>query len=147
MAPASVATVLSLAQGATMIHRIPCDWLLIDAAQASALDQATALILPDAEVICSYGVMGRFAEREHILALVAAPQSFAVSTRDAFFVITPSLGNEELDYLDADADIEFVRTHLHANMLIDEQGVTVLEWKAPVGTRTVLLPGRHPPGS
>jgi hypothetical protein len=144
---ASVATVLALAQGATMIHRIPSDWLLVDAAQASALDQATALIPQGAEVICSYGVMGRFAEREHILALVAAPQSFAVSTSEVFFVVTPSLGNEVLDYLDARADVEFVQTQLHASMLIDHSGVTVLEWRAPVGTRTVLLPGRHPPGS
>jgi hypothetical protein len=144
---ASVATVLSLAQGATMIHRIPRDWLLVDAAQASALDRATAVIPPGAEVICSYGVMGRFAEREHILALVAAPQSFAVSTREVFFVVTPSLGNEPLDYLDARADVEFVHTQLHANILIDDSGVAVLEWSPPAGTRTVHLPGKHPPGS
>ncbi|MGO9341368.1 MAG: hypothetical protein ACLP6E_02435 [Acidimicrobiales bacterium] len=143
---ASVATVLSLAQGVTMINRIPRDWLLVDTAEASTLDKATAIIPSDAEVICSYGVLGRFAERKHILALAAAPQTFQVSTRTVFFVITPYLGNEALDLADADADIEFVHSHLHSGMLIDEKGVAVLEWTPPPGTRTVVLPGRQSAG-
>jgi hypothetical protein len=143
---ASVATVLSLAQGATMIQRIPHDWLLVDAAQASDLEEATALIPTDAEVICSYGVMGRFAEREHILALAAAPQSFAVSARKVFFVITPYLGYEELDPEDAIADVEFVHSQLHASMLIDNKGVAVLEWTPQVGTPSIVLPGKRPSG-
>jgi uncharacterized membrane protein len=146
VAVAVLATALSLGQGATMIQRIPREWLLVDTAQARTLDRATAIIPPDAEVICSYGVMGRFAERKYILALVAAPQTFRVSARTLFFVITPFLGNEKLDPDDATADIEFVQTKLRARLLIDEKGVAVVEWTPPPGTRTVVLPGRSSPG-
>jgi uncharacterized membrane protein len=146
VAVAVLATVLSLGQGATMIQRIPRDWLLVDTAQARALDQATAIIPPDAEVICSYGILGRFAERKYILALAAAPQTFRVSARTVFFVITPFLGYEELNPADATADIEFVHTRLRAHLLIDEKGVAVLEWTPPSGTRTVVMPGRNSPG-
>jgi hypothetical protein len=146
VAVAVLATVLSLGQGATMIQRIPRDWLLVDTAQARALDQATAIIPPDAEVICSYGILGRFAERKYLLALAAAPQTFRVSARTVFFVITPFLGYEELNPADATADIEFVHTRLRAHLLIDEKGVAVLEWTPPSGTRTVVMPGRNSPG-
>jgi hypothetical protein len=145
IAVAVLATVLSLGQGATMIQRIPRDWLLVDTAQARALDRATAIIPPDAEVICSYGIMGRFAERKYILALAAAPQTLRVGARTVFFVITPFLGYEELNPADATADIEFVQTELRARLLIDEKGVSVLEWTPPPGTRTVVLSGKNSP--
>jgi hypothetical protein len=126
-----------------MVQRIPHDWLLISTSQASTLHEATRLIPSDAEVIASYGVIGRFAERDYILALAAAPQTFRVYTHTVFFVITPSLGNEALDFSDAGADIAFVQAHLHASLLINENGVALLEWTAPVGTTTVVLPGNH----
>ena len=141
---ATVATVIALAQGAIMIHRIPHDWLLVSAAQAQTLESATSMIPSDAEVIVSYGVIGRFAERKYVLALAAAPQTFRVSAPTVFFVITPSLGNEALDDTDAVADASFVQTHLHARSLIDENGVDLLEWEAPANTTTVVLPGAHP---
>ena len=141
---ATVATVLALAQGGIMIHRIPHDWLLVSAAEAQTLDSATAIIPSDAEVVVSYGIMGRFAERKYVLALAAAPQTFRVSTSTVFFVITPTLGNEVLDGTDAKADESFVHTHLQAKMLIDENGVAVLEWTAPANTTTVVLPGARP---
>ena len=78
---ATVATVLALTQGAIMIHRVPHDWLLVSAPEAQTLENATAVIPSDAEVVVSYGVMGRFAERKYVLALAAAPQTFRVSTR------------------------------------------------------------------
>ncbi len=112
-AVAAVATALSLGQGATMISRIPHDWLLVSAPEASTLRQALAVIPQDAEVVASYGVMGRFAEREYIFALANVPQTFPVHARTVFFVITPSLGNEALDSRDAVADIGFVHSNLH----------------------------------
>jgi hypothetical protein len=140
---ATVATVIALAQGGIMIHRIPHDWLLVSATQAQTLENATVIIPSDAEVVVSYGVMGRFAERKYVLALVAAPQTFRVSTRTVFFVITPTLGNEVLDGTDAEADASFLHTHLHARSLIDENGVDLLEWAPPADTTTVVLPGAH----
>jgi hypothetical protein len=60
-------------------------------------------------------------------------------------VITPFLGYEELNPADATADIEFVQTKLRARLLIDEKGVSVLEWTPPPGTRTVVLSGKNSP--
>jgi hypothetical protein len=139
---AVVATAIVVVQGATMVRRIPDDWLLVSTAQATTLAQADSEIPHSAEVIASYGVMGRFAERKYILTLAAAPQPFEVRAATVYFVITPTLGDEPLDRLDADADIRFIRTHLAAYVLTDAHGVTVLEWNPPAGVKSVELPGR-----
>jgi uncharacterized membrane protein len=142
VALAVVATAIVVVQGATMVRRIPDDWLLVSTAQATTLAQADSEIPHSAEVIASYGVMGRFAERKYILTLAAAPQPFEVRAATVYFVITPTLGDEPLDRLDADADIRFIHTHLVAHVLTDAHGVTVLEWNPPAGVKTVVLPGR-----
>jgi uncharacterized membrane protein len=147
-----VALVLALAatgavvvQGGLMISRVPSDWLLVTPAQATTLKQATNVIPEDAEVIASYGVIGRFAERPYILTLAAAPQPFEISARTVFFVITPRIGAEMLDPTDAAADVTFVQTHLDAQLLINTQGIAVLEWHPQAGVRSVVLPGvGHP---
>jgi hypothetical protein len=136
------ATAIVVVQGATMLRRIPDDWLLVTNAEASTLSAAQAVIPHDAEVIASYGVMGRFAERRYILTLAAAPQTFQVSEPDVYFVITPTLGDEPLDRLDADADIRYIRSHLGAKQVVDRDGVTVLEWSPPPQLRSLVLKGR-----
>lgn len=139
---AVVATAIVVVQGATMVRRIPDDWLLVTSAEARALAGADAAIPHDAEVVASYGVMGRFAERKYILTLATAPQPFEVNARTVYFVITPTLGDEPLDRLDADADIRFIQTRLGAHVMTDSNGVAVLEWVPAAGVKTVVLPGR-----
>jgi uncharacterized membrane protein len=139
---AVVATAIVVAQGATMVRRIPSDWLVVTNAQAAALSKAEAAIPHDAEVIATYGVIGRFAERKYILTLATAPQSFQVSAATVYFVITPRLGVELLNPLDAYPDIRFIRADLRARTLTDSDGIYVLEWKPPAGVRSVVLTGR-----
>jgi hypothetical protein len=145
LALALAATGAAVVQGGLMISRVPGDWLLVTPAQATTLKQATNDIGENAEVIASYGVIGRFAERRYILTLAAAPQPFVVSARTVFFVITPRIGAEPLDPTDAAADVTFVRTQLGAQMLINKQGISVLEWHPQPDVRSVVLAGvGHP---
>jgi uncharacterized membrane protein len=140
---AVVATAIVVAQGATMVRRIPSNWLLVSNVQAAALAQADAAIPHDAEVIASYGIMGRFAERRFIFTLAAAPQPFQVRAQTVYFVITPYLGDEPLNPLDAEADIRFISTHLGARTLTNSNGIAVLEWAPPAGVKRVVLAGRR----
>lgn len=141
---AAAAMFIAVGQGATMVHRIPGNWLLINSKQAATLAQATTLIPENAQVIVSYGVIGRFSERKYVLTLAAAPQQFDIYTRDVVFVITPTLGVESENPLDARADIKQVVNKLHAKVLLSANGVAVLQWEAPSNTKTIWLDGRYP---
>lgn len=139
---AVLASSVAVVQGALMVHRLPQDWLLVNSTQATTLARATTVIPEDAEVIASYGIMGRFSEHQYILTLAAAPQQFTIYTRDVVFVIAPDLGVLTFNPRDARADIEYISTDLHAKTLVNANGVTVLQWHAPAGTNSLWLRGR-----
>jgi uncharacterized membrane protein len=138
------ATVVVVIQGSLMIGRIPDDWLLVNSSEAVTLEKAMAAIPTSAEVIASYGVMGRFAERRSVLTLAAAPQTFAVSSRDVFFLITPSVATEPLGADDSRADIGYLSEKLHARTVVAGDGIWLLEWRPASAVRSVVLPGTHP---
>ena len=140
---ALIGTVVVVSQGALMVSRVPKDFFLVSATEASTLQTVESTVPTDAEVIASYGAMGRFAERRYILTLAAAPQTFAVSAPKVFFLITPSLGTEPLEAADAKADIAFTEHSLGARLLINSNGISLLEWSPPPGVRTVELPGKR----
>ncbi|MGO9341812.1 MAG: DUF2079 domain-containing protein [Acidimicrobiales bacterium] len=139
---ALTATVVVVAQSDIMIRRIPHERFLVSADQASALQQATTLIPTDAEVIASYGIVGRFSEHKFIWELVGAGQRFEVNASSIYFVITPTAGWETIRAPDATADVQYLQKDLHARTLVDSAGVWLLEWHPPHNTTTFVLPGR-----
>jgi uncharacterized membrane protein len=137
---AVTATVVVLVQSDTMIRQIPKQRFLVSADQASALLQATTLVPADAEVIASYGIVGRFSEHKFVWELVGAGQRFEVNESSIYFVIAPTAGWETIRPPDATADVRYLQNVLHASTLVDRSGVWLLEWHPP-NDRVFVLPG------
>ena len=100
------------------------------------------LLVADAEVVASYGIVGRFSEHKFAWELVGAGQHFEVNTRSVYFVITPTAGYETIRAPDATADVQYLQKDLHAKTLVDSADVWLLEWHPPPDTKTVVLPGQ-----
>lgn len=114
-------------------------FLRISSPQAAALDRGLALTPGDAEVIASWGVMGRFSGRQWDYPLYSGVEADPVRARNVVFVLTDA--GLENDSPRAVAAIgAFVRDKLNAKVLVDSAGVTVLEWHAPAGTTQVPIP-------
>lgn len=95
----------------------------------------------NAEVISSFGVMGRFSARRYIYPLIRVDQSFPVFTRDVVFVFAPAQGNNGGVAPSAvTADIVAIEHSLHARLLANSSGVIALRWAPPAGVDSVQLP-------
>ncbi len=114
----------------------------VGAPQAVQLRRALALTPPQAQVVVTIGVMGRFAGRPTIYFYdPGRPRS--IDTGPVVFVFDPANENTvpfatPTDDLAASA---YVRDVLHGSVLVDAAGITAYSWRPPAGTRTVTLPG------
>ena len=119
---------------------VPGYWLAVDPAGAAQLQRIDKRIPERAELIVSQGVVGRLAERSSVYAFAGFERTFPVERRHVAFVITPSEGVGEVTAREARAAIAYVHDTLGARVVMARDGVHVLEWSPPVGTRRVSLP-------
>ena len=113
----------------------------VGAPQAAQLRRALAVIPPQAQVIASYGIIGRFASRPAVYDF-SPNATYPVGGRPVVFVFVPQNdptipASQDSDYASA---IAYLGDHLHARTLIDADGVSVLEWQPPTGTKAVAIP-------
>ena len=112
-------------------------------ATASTLATVAARVPPDAEVVVSQGVMGRFGGRRWIYPfdmLFPAGVSVPVHGGEVYFVIVPNAGIEIGTPADAAATIGYLR-RLGARTVVDADGVVAMTWHRPPGTHALILPG------
>ena len=122
--------------------RSPADvrWALdqVPPGPASQLRAALGKVPPGAEVISTISVMGRFCGRESCYFFdPGGPRP--VAARNVVFVF--ATGNETLATpAGSAAAISYVRDSLHAQVLVDHQGVVAFDWHPPPGVREFTLP-------
>jgi hypothetical protein len=114
-------------------------FLGISATEAAALNQGLSATPAQAEVIASWGVMGRFSDRQWDYPLYAGVEADPVKAQTVVFVLTDA-GLEDDPPATVAAIADYVRSTLHAKVLVDLNGVTVLEWHPPRGTTQVSIP-------
>jgi hypothetical protein len=122
-------------------------FLQVSGPEAAALARGLAATPSNAEVIASWGVMGRFSERSWDEPLYQGVEAEPVLTSTVVFVLTDAgLENDPPEVVAAIA--RYVRDSLKATVLVDSDGVQVFEWHAPAGTTQVSIPnpliGVHP---
>ncbi|HZU78364.1 MAG TPA: hypothetical protein VE991_00500, partial [Acidimicrobiales bacterium] len=81
---------------ASLFPALPRFWVSVDAPAGAALARAAARIPPGAEVIGSWGVVGRFAERFHTYAYGPLSARLPVDRRTVVFILAPGQGNFEV---------------------------------------------------
>lgn len=118
---------------------IPPYWFQVSAPQAAALARGLDATPSDAEVISSWGVMGRFSNRQWIYPLYVGVEAEAVRVPTVVFVLTTA-GNEDDPPATVAAITDYVRNTLRAKVVVDTAGIDVFEWHAPPGTTQVSIP-------
>jgi len=115
-------------------------------ARAAALTRSLPLIPPGAEVIATDSIIGRFSARPSV-HWFDPKAAIPVSTHPVVFVFDPA--NENIiPYADPADDVfgvAFARDRLGARVLLNQSGVTVLQWQPRPGTKFVVFPAA--PGS
>jgi hypothetical protein len=106
-------------------------------AQAAQLQTALAKTPNDAEVLSVLSVMGRFCGRPSCYS-IHWYRAEPVQSADEVFVFAPNYEGAPLGLVHS--SIDHIRNVLHARVLADAHGVTVLEWRPPPGTRQVKVP-------
>ncbi len=137
-----VAVVLGLVALDNGIHQSPnvVRWTAqeVGAGQSAALRTALRETPPDAEVIASMGVMGRFCQREFCyFNRPGGPQR--VAARQIVFVFVPSHDPWSTPQ-DSAAGIAYVHDRLHARLLVATDGVTAFDWSPGPGVSSVTMP-------
>ena len=120
---------------------IPRGWLSVNGSTAAALARIQPTIPAGAEVVSTGAVIGRFGERDAVYGFLTADERIAVRRPEVVFIFTPDETlNGALSPSAARAAERFVRYTLDARVLVSADGVDVLAWTAPPGTRQVTLP-------
>lgn len=106
------------------------------AGAAAALDVVARRAGPQDQVIASYGIVGRFAGREHVRSFLY-PGPVLVDAPRVVFVFSATIGNMPAPAAQ-DAAAETVRAL--ATLLVATPDVTAYVWVPPRGTTQVTLP-------
>jgi hypothetical protein len=120
------------------LPQVPAQWLLTSSSSATALNQAARMIPPDAEVVASQGVVGRFCGRPYCYGIFG-PSTFPLRTADTYFVITPYSGIELNSVHSALSMIGTLAGPLHATLLLGKDGVWLFRLHADPGQHAVSL--------
>jgi Predicted membrane protein (DUF2079) len=106
--------------------------------QAAQLQAALDKTPSHAEVIATVSVMGRFCARQYCYFFypdLARP----VENRTVVFVLAPQF-EPVTSPVRSQRAITYIRDVLHAQVLVDADGIAALEWHAPRGTTEVTIP-------
>jgi hypothetical protein len=131
----------AVAWGAIWIPHVPPRWVTVSPSTAATLDRVERLVPPDAEVVASQGVIGRFADRRWLYRF-SRGGSFPLQTPDTYFVIVPTQGIELATIQEAEGLIGKLAGSLHGRLLVQQAGVWLFELHRTSGVTTVVMPER-----
>lgn len=117
-------------------------------ATAGQLDHALDVIGPNDQVLATIGIMGRFSGRVGI-SWYNPGGIYTVRAPVVYFVFDPANENTIPNATPADdlAAAAYVQHVLGAQVVFSTDGVTVLRWVPPRGTRAFSLPGATVPAA
>ncbi len=112
-------------------------WIHVSSAAARVLARVEADVPPNAEVIVSQGVSGRFSNRKDIYML--GPGTIPVHANPVYFVVAPYQGIE--GPVDQTLGLLWsIAGTLHTRLVTAGAGVWAFRWDPPPNVRAVTLP-------
>jgi hypothetical protein len=111
----------------------------VDHSTAKDLDRVAATIPVDAEIIASFGIAGRFADRRHLFLHAHENQVMPVRAKQVVFVFAPWAGNQPIPQAQVVAVAHHLRDTLHARPLLDGPLVFAYRWTPPPTAESVVL--------
>ena len=134
----------SIGWAVTWLPSAPRSFLAVSPSAASILTNARNRIPPDAEVISSLGVIGRFSERRWVYSMLYDGGKFPIKTSPVYFVIATSQGIELQSSANARASVGYLATQLHADLILHGHGIWVFRWHPPHSITEVSFPSITP---
>lgn len=125
---------------AAWLPKVNQQWVRVDAGAAHVLTEANALIPPDAEVIVSQGVIGRFADRKSVFAFPGNGQNtYPITRHTIYFVILPYQGIEVRPVNQSLGLLGNLAGTVGAHLVLHGHGVWVFRLDSESGSGTVDL--------
>lgn len=106
-------------------------------AATETLQHLRQTIPPDAEVVASQGVIGRFAARENV-HLFWSP--IPIDSKSIYFIVSPYEGIDVSSPAEELARIVYLKDHLHAHLIAYRSGIWTFRWTPPRHVRIVSIP-------
>ena len=126
---------------AVMLPRTSSNWVRISASQADSLGSVLAATPPDAQVIASDGVVGRFSGREHVEPIPWwGGTAYPIRSREVVFVVVPVAGIESIPPAAELEALAYVRDVLHARPIRTGHGVYAFRWYPGPSVHSLKLP-------
>lgn len=139
---ATAAWVTGLASiSSTVLGSLPANWLAVTPAAATSISQIASLIPPDAEVIATQGIVGRFATRHQVFGLMSTQEQFPIKARTVVFVLAPLQGALEIEPGATETIIAWARRLPGRDLLVSTPQVTAISWTPPRGTSSITIAG------
>ena len=113
-------------------------YLAVRPAAARTLAHLHGEIAPEAEVIASQGVAGRFADRKDVEAFAHPNKSFPITAHTVVFIITATQGVGEPWPAATQAAVRTIE-HLGAQQILARHGIDAFVWH-PLHQRRIVLP-------
>jgi hypothetical protein len=123
-----------------LVPNVSSFWLSVRGDSAQELAAVNARIPRGAEVIASWGVVGRFAEGRDTYAYGPSTRSFKIDRPLVVFVLAPGQGNFEVTSAIAERAVAIVERRFTSHVLANQNGVYSAEWRVPSGVRHATLP-------
>lgn len=129
-----------------VIPAIPKYWISVGPRAAAVLSDARAQLPSGAEVVASTGIVGRFAERQHVYVLGLAPSGTSgfdvpvpTNAHNVVFILAPSQGVEGWLHNVYDRAVPVLRFRLHAKQLAAGDGIYVFSLVVPTGVHSLVV--------
>ncbi|HXX89504.1 MAG TPA: DUF2079 domain-containing protein [Acidimicrobiales bacterium] len=112
----------------------------VDAPTAAQIAQIRKATPPDAEVISTFGVVGRFAGRRYAYVISPLGSRFPVHASTVVFVFAPTAGTQPLPLQEIADMRQFVAEGLHATPIVSGPDAWGYVWHPSPGVGQVVLP-------
>jgi Predicted membrane protein (DUF2079) len=113
-------------------------WIRVSPAAASVLARVEAEIPPQAEVVASQGIEGRFSNRTRIYG-IGFIRNIPVTSDPVYFIVTPYQGIEQATVSFQLGLLWFIAGTLHAQLVAHGGGVWAFRWDPPAGLHRITL--------
>lgn len=129
---------LVLVLAVTRLPDVVPSYLAVHPSAARTLADIRTEIPPEAEVIGSQGIVGRFSDRRDVQAIAHSYEAFPIAAHTVIFIISAKEGYGEVPPSSAHAAIRTVE-HLGARQFVDRAGIDAFIWH-PDHERRIVLP-------
>jgi hypothetical protein len=138
----TITIALAVTITALFAGQIPGYIARVSPAAAGELSALETKIPPDAEVIASQGVIGRFGAGRVAFSYWAygRRETYAITARPVVFILAPVQGTAEGLPSETRRAIQYVGRSLAAKVLVHGHGIWVYSWMPEPGTTRVALP-------